>query len=89
MLENLLTTENYQEKVLRFRDRQAGISLIFDPEEDIFTYNAYCLEIKLMKELFTTEFEFLDDALELINNEFRGWKLEKVGTKEDCSTCVK
>jgi hypothetical protein len=84
-----LTEDNYSEKILRFRDRQAGISLVYDPDDDVFTYNAYCLEIKLMKELFTTEHEFLEDALELINDEFGSWELEKVGTKEDCSTCRK
>jgi hypothetical protein len=39
-----LTEENYSHTVLVFRDRQAGVSEIFDPESETFTYNAYCLE---------------------------------------------
>ena len=83
-----LHSENYLDSVLRFRDRQAGIALVYDPDEDVFTYNAYCLEVKLMKELFTTEFEFLDDALELMNDEFGSWELESLSGK-DCSSCSK
>ena len=83
-----LNEENYQEKVFRFRDRQAGISIIYDPKDDTYSYNAYCLEIKIMKELFTVEFDFLDDALALINDEFGTWELEDIGTKKGCGSCV-
>lgn len=83
-----LNQENFLEMAFRFRDRQAGVSIIYDPNDEVYTYNAYCLELKLQKELYTCEFEFLDDALELINDEFGTWKLEGLGLSQ-CSTCVK
>jgi hypothetical protein len=52
-----LNDQNFMEKVYRFEDRQAGVSLIYDPIDNIFTYNAYCLETHIMKELFTVEQE--------------------------------
>jgi hypothetical protein len=70
-----LTRDNYEFQVLRSRARQAGVSLIYDPERDEFTYNAYCLELKLLKELFTQEFETLDEALSCIHEEFGSWQL--------------
>ncbi|MBM4250564.1 MAG: hypothetical protein FJ146_01165 [Deltaproteobacteria bacterium] len=82
-----LTEENYDHSVLVFRDRQAGISEIYDPERDSFSYNAYCLEKKLMKELFTCEYDFLTDALEVINEEFGSWDLESFD-KKGCGSCV-
>ena len=85
--ENALTIDNYTHSVLVFRDRQAGISEVFDPEENQFAYNAYCLEKKLMKELYTCEFAFLDDALEHINSEFGTWELESFD-KKGCGSCV-
>jgi hypothetical protein len=85
-----LTVDNYLDKVLKFRDRQAGVSIIYDAEADSYSYNAYCLETKLIKELFTVEFDFLDDALNLINDEFGSWELSDLGTKKNsgCDTCV-
>lgn len=86
---NLLTQENYSEKVFRFQNRQAGISVIFDPDDEVYTYNAYCLEIELMKELFTSEFDYLEDALELINSEFGTWDLVSVAQdKSGCGNCI-
>jgi hypothetical protein len=82
-----LTANNFDEKVLTFRDRQAGVSVIFDPFSQKFSYNAYCLETKLMKELYTCEFEFLDDALGLINAEFGSWELTDLVSK-GCGSCV-
>jgi hypothetical protein len=82
-----LTEENYDHTVLVFRDRQAGVSEIFDPETGTFTYNAYCLEKKLMKELFTCEYEFLTDALYAINEEFGTWTPESFD-KKGCGSCV-
>lgn len=77
------------EKVYRFEDRQAGVSLIFNPDENNFTYNAYCLETHLMKELFTVEQEFLEDALDLINAEFGSWQLVEVsGKSSGCGSCA-
>jgi hypothetical protein len=84
-----LSIDNYMAKVFRFNDRQAGISLIYDPNRDCFTYNAYCLETKIMKELFTVECDFLDDALSLINQEFGTWDLvDLVEEKSGCGSCA-
>lgn len=82
-----LTTENYTYNVLRFRDRQAGITEIYDPQADTYSYNAYCLETKLVKELFTCEYDFLEDALHCINEEFGTWELESFD-KKGCGTCA-
>ncbi len=84
---NSLTEDNYSHSVLVFRDRQAGVSEIFDPETSRFSYNAYCLEKKLVKELFSKEHEFLSDALEMINEEFGTWQLESFD-KSGCGSCV-
>jgi hypothetical protein len=83
-----LTEENYSHTVLVFRDRQAGVSEIFDPESQTFTYNAYCLEKKLLEELFTCEYDFLTDALDAINEEFGTWKAETFDEKKGCGSCV-
>jgi hypothetical protein len=83
-----LTQENYTTTVLVFRDRQAGVSEIFDPGTGRFTYNAYCLEKKLLKELFTCEYDFLEDALEVINAEFGTWAVETFEAKSGCGSCV-
>lgn len=84
-----MDAENFQEKAFRFRDRQAGVSIIYDPERLAFSYNAYCLETKIMKELFTVEFDFLDDALELMNDEFGSWELFDLSEKSSgCGSCV-
>ena len=84
-----LTSENFMTKILRFRDRQAGVSLIFDPEQKCFTYNAYCLETTVLKELYTVEYDFLDDALDAINEEFGTWELSDLNPSESgCGSCV-
>ncbi len=84
-----LTPENYDHSFLNFGDRQAGVSLVFSPEDDRFYYNAYCLEAKLLKELFSVEYEFLEDALETINSEFGQWELKSHDKKkEGCGSCV-
>ncbi|RZA24473.1 MAG: hypothetical protein EOP10_09795 [Proteobacteria bacterium] len=84
-----MNEENFQEKAFRFRDRQAGVSVIYDPFRSAYTYNAYCLETKIMKELFTVEFDFLDEALELMNDEFGSWELIELSEKSSgCSSCV-
>ena len=42
-----------------------------------------------MKELFTVEFDFLDDALQLINDEFGSWEIDSLGTeKSECGSYV-
>lgn len=82
-----LNEENYTHTVLTFRDRQAGVSEIYDPDADQFTYNAYCLERVLMKELFTCEYDFLSDALDVINDEFGTWTEESF-EKKGCGSCV-
>lgn len=83
-----LTEENYMHTVLVFRDRQAGVSEIYDPETGKYSYNAYCLEKKLVEELFTCEYDFLSDALEAVNQEFGTWDSESFEEKKGCSSCV-
>lgn len=82
-----LTADNYTHTVLVFRDRQAGVSEIYDPDTDSFSYNAYCLEKKLVKELFTCEYDYLDDALDVINGEFGTWDAESFD-KKGCGSCA-
>lgn len=84
---NPLNVENYTYKILRFQDRQAGIGVVYDPSKEKFFYNAYCLEIKIMKELYAVEFEFLEDAVTHINEEFGTWKIEEFGQKKSCGDC--
>ncbi len=83
-----LNTENFDHKVLSFRDREAGVSVIFDPDSKQFTYNAYCLELKLMRELYSCEFYFLEDALNHIEEEFGSWELKELTKKSGCGSCV-
>ena len=83
-----LTVDNYTTTVLVFRDRQAGVSEVFDPDTGTYSYNAYCLEKKLLKELYTAEYDFLDDALGAINGEFGNWATESFEKKKGCSDCV-
>ena len=51
------------EKAFFFRDRQAGVSSILIQKQRLTLITPHCLERELMKELFTVEFDFLDDAL--------------------------
>lgn len=84
-----LTTNNYLESYLRFQDRQAGVGVVYSPEEKRYYYNAYCLEMKLIKELMSVEFEYLDDALEFIDDEFGTWDIKNYEEKQSgCSGCV-
>lgn len=83
-----LTEENFSHSILKFRDRQAGVSSIYDPDSDQYTYNAYCIESQLLKELFTCEYEFLSDAVAAINEEFGQWELVDLSAKSGCGSCV-
>ncbi|MBI2602905.1 MAG: hypothetical protein HYW48_07610 [Deltaproteobacteria bacterium] len=84
-----LNENNYASSYLSFGQRQAGVSLVFSPEEQKFFYNAYCVEAKLLKELFSVEYEFLEDALETINQEFGQWELvEFEAKKKTCGDCA-
>ncbi len=83
----LLTEENYDANYLRFNDRQAGVSLVYDLEEERFYYNVYCMDLVLTKELFSVECEFLTDALELVHQEFGTWELVSY-EKKGCSDCA-
>lgn len=87
-IETKITQENWDHTVLTFRDRQAGISTVFDPFEDRYYYNAYCIEKKLMQELWTCEYDFLDDAVRVINEEFGTWASESFEKKSGCGSCV-
>ena len=84
-----LTEENYESDFLRFQERQAGVSLVYDPAEERYYYNAYCVETKLLKELFSVEYRFLEEALETINDEFGTWELVSFEKKKSgCGSCV-
>lgn len=83
-----LTAENYVHSILQFRDRQAGVSEVYDPEQDTYTYNAYCIEAKLLTELYSCEFEFLQDALAVVNDEFGQWELVDLANQSGCGSCV-
>ena len=84
-----LTAENYSWCVFKFRDRQAGVSEIYDPEEERYRYNSYCLEQKLLKEIYTQEYAFLDDALEHTNLEFGNWEFQDLSLKKPaCGSCA-
>lgn len=83
----LLTPENWEHSYLQFQDRQAGVSLVYSAEEDCYYYNAYCLEMKILKDLLSVEFDFLSDALSFINNEFHTWTLKEHG-ESGCSSCA-
>jgi hypothetical protein len=86
---NGLTAENFSGSYLQFQDRQAGISLVFCPDESRFTYNVYCLEKTLLKELFTVEHEYLEDALITVNAEFGQWELASYDQKKSgCGSCA-
>jgi hypothetical protein len=87
---NVLDAENYLEKAFVFRERQAGVSTIYDGSTKRYVYNAYCLEKKLLKELVSKEYNFLDDALDYVNGEFGSWDLELLaeGAKKGCGNCA-
>ena len=85
----MLNQDNFMDKALRFRDRQAGVSVIFDPTTEHYSYNAYCIETQLMTELFTCEYEDLDEALQVVNQEFATWDLFDLSEKKaGCSSCA-
>lgn len=83
-----LTQENFTHQSYRWRDRQAGVGLVYDHELQRYFYNAYCVEVKLLKELFCCEYEFLDDALDCINQEFGNWELVSFEGKKECGSCA-
>ena len=86
---SILTESNFLESVYCFRDRQAGVSVIYDPGQAAFQYNAYCLEKKLLKDLVSVEFRFLSDALGYINSEFGNWPLLPLSeSSSGCGSCV-
>ena len=83
-----ITEENFSHSILQFRDRQAGVSSVYDPSTETYTYNAYCIESQLLTELFTCEYEFLTDAVAAINDEFGQWELVDLSAKKGCGSCV-
>lgn len=85
---NKINDENYANTVLIFRDRQAGVCEIYDPFEEKYSYNAYCLEKKLLKELWSKEFDYLEDAIESVNEEFGTWEKEEFEEEKGCGSCV-
>lgn len=84
-----LNHDNYMSHFFRFEKRQAGVSFVYCHETEMYSYNAYCFERDLLKELFSVEYDFLDDALKTINEEFGSWELVPYEQeKSGCSTCV-
>ncbi len=89
MAQQQLTADNFQESYFQFGDRQAGISLVYNPEEEHYSYNAYCLELSLLQELFAVEHDFLEDALHTVNSEFGQWELKSHDSADKgCGSCV-
>lgn len=86
---NKITVENYLHSYYQFQDRQSGISLVYSYTKKNYIYNVYCIEQTLLKEIFTVEYEFLDEALQTVNSEFGTWKLVtlKENEKTGCSSC--
>ena len=88
MQKQTLTTENYTHCYYCFRTRQAGISEIYDPKSETYAYNSYCLEQELTKEIYSVEFNFLEDAIEHINEEFGNWEFRDLSLKkQECGSC--
>ncbi|MBC61073.1 MAG: hypothetical protein CMP11_01345 [Zetaproteobacteria bacterium] len=86
----LITEDNYINSYLRHNTRQAGISLVYSPNEERYYYNVYCIEMDLLKELMSVEVEYLSEAIDLINSEFGTWELKDYEKQEkSCSTCKK
>ena len=84
-----LTTQNYSWCFFKFRDRQAGVAEVYNPHTQHYRYNAYCLEQKLLKEIYTQEFDFLEDALEHTNLEFGNWEFHDLSLKKPaCGSCA-
>ncbi len=83
-----ITEENYQTHYLHFGDRQAGISLIYEPNSSSYRYNVYCLEMKLMKEILSCEYDYLEDAIINVNEEFTSWELLAYEKKDGCGSCA-
>ena len=90
MSDTKLTEENFTDNAFTFRDRQAGVSVIYDEINDQYSYNAYCVETKLLKELFTCEYDYLEEALKTINDEFGTWDFTPLSTKakQGCGSCA-
>lgn len=85
----MLNETNFLHSCLAFESRQAGVSAIYSPEEQRFSYHAYCLETKLRKDLVSVEYQRLEDALDYINTEFAHWKMKSwdEGSKKSCGDC--
>lgn len=84
-----INSENFESHYFRFNDRQAGISLVYSDAENRFYYNVYCLEMTLLKEISSVEVEFLDDAIDLCNQEFGSWELASFAPESSgCGSCA-
>lgn len=88
MSANILDDQNFTHSHFVWNTRQAGVGLIFDPKRDRYVYNAYCIETELLKELFSCEYEFLEEALNVINVEYGNWEFKSVEEKSGCGSCV-
>lgn len=84
---SLITAENFTYSNFHWNTRQAGVSLVFDPDRDRYVYNAYCVETKILKELFTCEYDILEEALDVINSEYSNWEFKSIEEKGGCGNC--
>ena len=71
------------------RPVKQGVTEIYDPVAKCYRYNSYCLEQKLLKEIYSQEFDFLDDALGHSNLEFGNWEFQDLSLKKPaCGSCA-
>ena len=83
-----ISVENYDKKFLKFESRQAGVSEVYSPDNQKFSYNAYCLESEKLVELLSVEYDYLEDAIKTVNEEFGTWELVPYEVeKSDCGSC--
>ncbi len=81
--------DSFLYRYYRFEDRQAGIGLVYCPQEERYFYNVYCADTKLVKDIFAVEFEFLVDALETLQKEFGQWQcIEIEDGAGGCGSCA-
>ena len=84
---NFITADNYSYAYFRFQARQAGIAFSYCANRQQFIYNAYCMETELLKELTSVEFEYLEDAMQFINDEFSQWEFIEIPEDTGCGSC--
>ena len=84
-----LKQKNFLHSCLAFEDRQAGVSIIYCHIEDKYFYNVYCMDVKILKDLMSVEFNNLDEALDYVNEEFGTWKLHNLALNDQKGCAAK